>query len=279
MTVELHLHRWEARSPRARLLVIHGLGDHGGRYAHLAGHLTQRGVTVTAPDLPGHGRSPGRRGDARSVAALLARMGALRSREAQEVPDRALFLLGHSMGGLLVLRHVQLGGGRGLAGIVLSAPWLATGAPVPGWKLVLGRVARRLLPGLPLSTGVDPELLSRDPSAIREYREDPLVHHRVTPRLFFGVREAQREARSGPPLNVPALVLVPGGDELVDPHVTRRFAAEQGGEVRVAWLPDARHEPWNDLGKESVFRRIGSWIEDRLDAREDQNPGKAPGYA
>jgi alpha-beta hydrolase superfamily lysophospholipase len=223
--------------------------------------LVAVGLSVFAFDLRGHGRSGGARGDVRSFQEFtedLALMEGVWINHVGSVGRR--FLLGHSMGGLIALRHL-LDGDHGYDGVVLSAPWLR--AAQPAWLRAVGRVSGALFPGLPLPNGLGADRLTRDPEMALEWRRDPLIHRRLIGRLF---REAERVQRSvmregGRTRIPPCLFLIPGDDPVVNGSVTQEFArgfAE--GDVQVEILRERRHEAFNDLGREEVFDLVSSWM-------------------
>lgn len=269
----LFTRRWPVDDPVAGCLLLHGLGDHSGRYGELARVLTGHGLTVAAFDLRGHGRSPGRRGDAPSLEACLEEIDTV-AREARISigGGRPWFLFGHSMGGLLALLYALERPPPDLRGLLVSAPWIATRTPVPAWKELLGRLLRRVAPGVGLSTGLNPDDLSRDPSWVRAYRDDPLVHHRISPRLYHLVGRAQERVRRGE-LNVPALFLVPEDAPLVDGDAARRLAERVGADLRT--FSGFRHEAFGELGRERFFRAVEEWVLARVDRDAHQNPGVA----
>lgn len=261
-----------APQPRARVLVVHGMGEHSGRYSELAVSLAARGFSTLAYDQRGHGRSDGRRGDARSFEQLAEDLALLRT-EADRLLDghQPLFMFGQSMGGLLTLFYL---GSRapGVAAAVISAPWLETlKRPGPLLRSV-GRVLERVAPRAQLRTGLRAEVLTRDPERAAAYTADPLVHDRMTPRLYFSVERAQREVlsrREG--FGVPILVLVPDADGLVNPEPTIRLARRLAShDVELEVLPGVRHEPLQDLGRDRVVKRVGDWLESALELSESE---------
>jgi alpha-beta hydrolase superfamily lysophospholipase len=242
------------------LMLVHGLGEHSGRYADFAGHLTQAGISVFSFDLRGHGRSQGLRGhvDAfpRFLEDLLAMEGEMATRAGSHLPAA---LLGHSLGGLIALRRLQSFAGP-FKGAVLSAPWLR--AAKPDWIRSLGRALGWALPEFPFPSGTDPGRLTRDPEIIRSIREDPLIHRRITGRLYREAERVQAEVLECPgTLRLPLLFLVPGKDRVVQSSVTEAFAQQLTGKgVQIEALPDRLHEPHNDLGREEVYALTSSWL-------------------
>jgi alpha-beta hydrolase superfamily lysophospholipase len=229
----------------------------------VADHLTGRGFGVVALDLRGHGRSEGRRGCLRSFDLFLEDVRLVWEYAERRLPgDAHPFLYGHSLGGLIVLRYAQTRRPP-TPGIVLSAPWLATARRIPPWTRALVSLLSRILPDLPMSRPhSDPGVLSGDPDMQEAYRRDPLVHHRLTPRFFREVVLAQAAAL-GEDLSatLPVLVLAPLDDEMVDTEVTLRWAGSQSQHaVTVARLPSTHHEPHNDVARDAVLDRVGSWL-------------------
>ncbi|MFV2006006.1 MAG: lysophospholipase [Longimicrobiales bacterium] len=256
---------WEAEEATATVVIVHGLGDHSGRYELVAESLVARGFTVFGFDQRGHGRSQGIRGHAESFGQLRGDL-VLAIRKARSVSGRLpVFLWGHSMGGLLVIRHLQADPGD-VRGAVITSPWLATRAPVPEWKRRLARILDRIAPWLALSTGMAPEALMRDAERLRAYREDRLVHDRISPRLYHVVLKEQKAALENPDLfATPGLFLVPQADPLVVPSVTMAFAeAVQDGRATVVPFPGLLHEPHNEPERSDVFLAAGDWIDREL---------------
>lgn len=256
---------WPAGEPRGAVVVVHGFGEHSGRYVDVARFLTDRGWSVFAYDQRGHGESEGRRGRLRDFGVLLDDLDAvIADAERHPAGSGRPFLLGHSMGGLVVIRYLQTRG-PACSGAVLSAPWLGTAVPVPWWKRLMAAVLRHLAPDLTVPTGMDAVLLTRDPDAQRAYREDPLVHGRVSTRLFDEVVDAQHEALSGG-LPVPSLVLVPGDDGVADAERTLGWARGLPGDADVVTLEGLRHEPFQEPEKEAVLTRVAAWLDEVVDS-------------
>ena len=264
--LRLHYRTWEVSRCRAAVILLHGLAEHGGRYDHVGARLAGYGFSSFAMDLRGHGLSEGRRGHADRFDCLLQDVDRFR-REVMGLVDvgAPLFLLGHSMGGLIALRYLEEYD-TDVSGAVILSPWLATAVTVPRWKVAAANALARVLPSLPFRARIDPEMLSTDPEVVRAYRDDPLVHDLITPRLFVEVAAAmglvmQRSDR----LTTPLLFLLPGADRLVNTERSLSFARSLGGsDVTFETYPGHRHELLNEPDRNLVLRDIGDWIAARL---------------
>jgi len=253
---------WDAAGePRAAVLLVHGLGDHSGRYAGLARALAGRRITVAAVDLRGHGRSAGRRGHVASFAEYLGDVEAFRREVVRSLPPGLpLFLLGHSMGGLVALRYLQTHPDVPFRGAILSAPALDLVEAVPAWKRALAAVLSRAVPVVPFPNGIDANDLTRDPEAAAAYRADPLVHDRITPRLYREMRAAMQAARAHrDAVRTPLFFLLPGSDRIV--HTPAALAYAEGRAERVRTYPGFYHESFNEPERAAVFAEVAEWIE------------------
>ncbi len=255
---------WAQGRPHALIAIVHGLDEHSGRYAALAGDLVRAGYAVAAVDLPGHGAAFGARGDVPSWTAV--RDTAVRALWTAPIgldadPARLpRVLLGHSMGGVLALDYA-LAHPRDLTGVVASAPALRSAMP-PWWKLALANVARVTAPSLGFPAGLDESGMSRDPEVLRARKDDPLMHDKISPRLYEAFNDArQRVLRDARRLSVPALLLHGDADRVVDPRGTAEFAAAAPkGLVTHRTYPGAYHEIFNDTDRAKVVADLVEWL-------------------
>jgi alpha-beta hydrolase superfamily lysophospholipase len=251
-------------APRAVVISLHGLGDHSGLYPMVAEALAPHGIAVYSPDLRGNGRSPGPRGYIDSWADLREDLRRLVQRTRAELPGVPLFLLGNSLGGLVVLDYASHHP-EGTRGIVALAPPLgALGVPAP--LLALGRVLSRVWPRFSLETGMDLGGLSRDPAVVEEVLADPLFHRRGTARLSTEVTATiARVQRAAPEFPVPLLVVHGDADRMVPPEGSRRFVARAGQrDKELLEIPGAYHALLADLDGERVLAAIRDWIAARI---------------
>ncbi len=213
---------------RGVVLLVHGLGEHAGRYERLARRLNSWGFAVRGYDQYGHGESNGERGNITGTPRLLDDLAdvieSTRTRIPQGVP---LILLGHSMGGLVAaclvaLRKVQIDA------LVLSSPALDAG--LNAFQKLLLATLPRIAPNLTVGNGLDPDFLSHDPDVVAAYKADPMVHDRVSGRLARFIADAGPVViEHAPQWNVPTLLLYAGADKLVNPRGSRAFAGARPG--------------------------------------------------
>jgi alpha-beta hydrolase superfamily lysophospholipase len=256
----LHWRSWPAASPKAVVAVVHGLGEHSGRYAHLAEALNCMGFACWAVDLRGMGRSDGRRGHVDRWQQWVDDCSAFHDMVRERSGELEVVPLGHSFGGVVVASAV-LGGAVRPRRFVLSNPAFRPAVRVPGWKLLMGRATSGLVPTVTLGNEVDPRLLSRDPAVAAEYAGDALVHDRISSRLFTEwVAASQAALHRAGDLGVPCLLIVSDEDRIIDPEGSLEFARRAGGRVKVVRYPGRYHEPFNDLDAEEVFADLAAWL-------------------
>ncbi len=281
--IRLHYRCWEVPTPRAVVIVCHGLGEHSGRYKDLAQDFARAGLSTYALDHRGHGRSDGRKGHVRRFVRYIHDLEKFRRRVVGAVGTEVpLIFLGHSLGGLILIRYLQEYAGIPARGAVLSAPLLGVAVDVPQWKEQLARALYYTIPALPMSSGLDPQYLSHDVQVIEAYKRDALVHDRVTPRLYG---ELQREIgiafQQVDRLRVPMLMLIPSADKLARPDLMQRFSRSLTGSaaMRVKTYPGLYHEVLNEATRSSVVADLLGWIERHISgyAHAQSNTGESAG--
>lgn len=249
---------------RATILLVHGLGEHVGRYDHVARRLNDWGFEVRGYDQFGHGESEGPRGGLPTPTRLLADLAEMvDSSRASMAPGAPLILLGHSMGGLVAARFMSLGL-RPVQALVMSSPALDLGLNV--FQKLLLAVLPGVAPDLSLGNGLDAALISRDPKTVADYRADPLVHDRICPRLARFMADAGAATlASAAQWQLPTLLLYAGADRLVNPAGSRAFAAAAPGSVVSAHCFEGMyHELFNEPDRESVFAQLRQWLDQRF---------------
>ncbi len=245
---------------RAAIVLAHGAGEHSGRYGHVAARLVDEGYAVYALDHRGHGRSDGRRALVDRLDRVVADLDALIVLAAAEHAGATTFLIGHSMGGTIAVRHAMLHQDR-LAGLILSAPLAALEAASPTTR-AMARMLSALTPRLPLFA-IDPALISRDPAVVDAYRTDPLVHHSRLP--VRTVAELGRAVESFPDavkeITIPTLIMYGTADQLCPPAGSVMLAERIGsGEKMLKSYEGLYHEILNEPERERVMDDLCAWL-------------------
>jgi alpha-beta hydrolase superfamily lysophospholipase len=257
----LYLRDWPNPTAHDAVLIVHGLGEHSGRYEALAHWFLARGYAVRSYDQRGHGHTPGPRAAIRHGDDLLRDLAAV-YRDYASGCSKPPLLLGHSMGGLVALRTV-LDGRLEPPALVLSSPALRTFEAA--WLRRLAAWLTHVLPNLPLRNGLPLEGLSHDPKVLEDYRNDPLCSGAVTPRMAdFIFRAGVSSIADAWRLKVPTLLLVAGSDRLVDPSGSREFAdgAWATKQLTSRFFDTLFHELFNETetGRHQVLAQLAEWL-------------------
>ncbi len=262
----LHTRYWPATAPaRGQVLIVHGLGEHIERYAHVAAALNTAGWDVQGWDHRGHGRSEGRRGDISDAEALLRDTALVI--DALRRPALPFVLLGHSLGGLIAARFVAeallprpAAWSRPLDGLVLSSPALDAG--LNGAQKLALALAENLAPGLAVGNGLKPGWICRDATVVAAYTADPLVHDRITARLTrFIIDAGELVLATAPRWQLRTLLMWAGADRCVAPRGSEAFAAAAPANVVATrpW-PGLYHEIFNEPERADVLRVLTDWL-------------------
>ncbi len=255
--------------PQAVICLVHGLGEHVARYAHVAQALNAAGYAVLGFDQRGHGKTPGKKGVTPPFDRLLDDMKLLLEDVAQRFPGKARFLYGHSMGGNLVLNYAirRKPDTQMIAGVIATSPGLRTAFKPPAAKVAAGKILYRLAPDMVMPNGLELAALSRDPAVVQAYVADPLVHDKMSARLGLDILQqgewALMHAAEFPA--IPLLLVHGACDRLTSVPATEEFA----GKLRAAgktnftlkiW-PDCYHETHNEPEKAQVIQYMIDWLD------------------
>ena len=254
----LRARAWEpAEPPKSMLGIVHGLGEHAGRYAAIVESFTRAGSVVVAYDQRGHGRTGG---PLPSFATLLDDIDLLVS-EMQRRGDLPKFLFGQSLGGSLVLNYALRRRPR-LTAVIALSPLLTPTVPPPAWRLGLARFLSLVWPSCSLYSGVNPDDLSHDPYVARQYRQDPLVHSRVSAILGTSMLTAGQWAIDhADQLPLPALLMHGTGDRLTSAESSRTFASRAGSRCTLQIWEGLFHELHFETERDQVLQRIRDWMQ------------------
>ncbi|MEM7586287.1 MAG: lysophospholipase [Acidobacteriota bacterium] len=256
---------WPAAEPRAALQLVHGIGEHSGRYEHAGDVFAALGIDVAAIDNRGCGESGGRRAHIDDFGTFLDDLeDQLSERRELGVP---VILFGHSLGGLMTAAYLAQRRQPAPDLAILSAPALAPAAPP--WQRIAAAVLGRLAPRLFIRVAIPPEVLSRDEAVQRAYVEDPLMVSGATAGLALQIfKTMKRTSAAYDRVELPLYVLHGEADRLVPIKASRPLAGRPNVTYR-SW-PNLRHECLNEPEREQVMAEISSWIDARLKALDAQ---------
>jgi lysophospholipase len=260
---QLHQKNVAPADPWATLAIVHGYGDHAGRYLHFMRWLGERGVASHAIDLRGHGRSTGRRGHVRRWEEYLDDLSAFLAQPAMRSRG-PLFVLGHSHGGLIVAAAVIAGVNR-VAGCILSSPYFANRLPVPFYKRAFARVLNPIVPWLRIRTGLSPVMVTHDEKMQKESEVDPLMLRTATPSWYLETRRVQTQIVSeAGRFKLPLLMFIAGDDGIAEPAAADAFFQASGStDKTLKQWPGMLHEILRERGRESAFDAILDWMRAR----------------
>jgi alpha-beta hydrolase superfamily lysophospholipase len=266
---QLAVYDWAlpASQPLGTVVLVHGLGEHAGRYGEVAAHLHQWGFAVRAYDQQGHGQSEGARGDLLRPGSLQADLCRVidDTRQHPSLQGIPLILLGHSMGGLVVARTLAEGL-RPVDAAVLSSP--ALGAFPNFFQKILLAILPRIAPHLRVDNGLKAEFVSRDPDVVKAYQADAMVHRRIATGLAAWIlKNGDKTLDDAAKWQVPTLLLYAGQDRLVNAQASADFARSAPKAVVQAECFEAMyHEIFNDLYRAQVFTALKRWLLARFSA-------------
>ena len=254
----LFVRHWRLPEARETLLIVHGFGEHGGRYETFARAMADRGISSLCPDLYGHGRTPGRRGE---LASLDDSVQVLSELAGEQIASGRLSVFGHSFGGLLAILWA-LRDPSHMRCLAVQSPLLEVGFPIPRWKSALAEALAVVWPNASLGLGLDAAWLSHDPQVADDYRRDPLVHQRMTAGTYARLQHAKGEAMAqATRLRVPTLLLYGLEDTIISIAHCERFAQSLQCPKRVVMFPHARHELHHETIRSDAADAIAQWLE------------------
>ena len=252
------------RSPgdnvRAVILLVHGLGDHIQRFTHWADMFLGKNIGFLGIDLPGHGRSDGKRGNIRNYSLTHEMLDIMIVEYKKTFPGIPVFLYGHSLGGGIVLEYI-LKRNPEITGAIVTSPWLRLSFEPNRTKIFLVRVLKSLFPSLIQPSGLVVNHISHDRTVVEKYISDPLVHTRISLSLFHsGVTAARYSLNNAGSLKIPLLLIHGSEDLITSPEGSREFASKTKLAELKIW-EGGFHELHNEPFKDEVFLYILKWIE------------------
>lgn len=262
----LYTQTWLPDSPpKGMVAFFHGLGEHSGRYRHVAEALTKEGYGLHMGDLTGHGKTYGKRGHIMSWEEFREDARTIMEGARRAAPDATHFFGGHSLGGLIAL-SVAVGNPPGYQGVIASAPALRAAFSIPGWKVWLGSQLSRIAPGTSMSTGLPAKYICRDQAVVDAYTSDPLVHDKTSARMAIETFRAQAYILSHAHEIRLSLLMMYGTEDRVVSPVAGKEAFEQISSSDKTWreYEGYYHEIFNEVERERPLRDMINWMDARL---------------
>ncbi|MGB4291888.1 MAG: lysophospholipase [Bacteroidales bacterium] len=249
---------------RASVIMVHGLGEHIMRYSDWATKFTSAGIIFQGVDLPGHGKSDGKRGHIKNYAQIDEMLDILVEESTKSYPERPVFIYGHSMGGGIVLSYL-IKRNPHIKGAIVTSPWIRLAFPPSGVKVTLARIMKSILPSLTQHTGLVTEHLSHKQDEVDKYEKDPLVHGRISVSLFFSaVSSGEYILKNAEIINVPVLLLHGAEDKITSPVASMEIASRSNRVTFRLW-EGGYHELHNEPFRDEVFSVIINWIKSNME--------------
>lgn len=260
---EIFWQEWLPESdPRAVMILVHGLGEHSTRYAHLAQRFTDAGIAVFALDNRGHGKTPGTRG-VMDFDKVVTDIGERLEDVRERYPDAPVIVFGHSLGGLLTMTYT-VRNRPAITAQIASAPALDSELREQRLKFALANLLGGIVPDIVLPTGLDSSGVSRDPKVVAAYDADPLVHDKGSTGLAKATFAAMDDMMAQTTFPVPLLIVHGTGDRLTVPAASKTFVNQVTGDVTLIEYEGIYHELHNEPEQDEVFADIMEWLEQHL---------------
>ena len=262
--IELVSLGWKPASPKAVVVLIHGHGEHINRYQHVAEALTNAGYAMQAFDLRGHGRSAGNRGHTPSYEHLMNDITDFISDAQKRYPGLPVFLYGHSMGGNQVINYALKTPGI-LKGVIATGPWLKLAFDPPAAQVMVAKLLNGIAPSFSLASGLSQSALSRDLEVVKKYAADPLVHDKISVRLYTSMYGNGLWAlEHAADLKIPMLLMHGSADGLTSAAASEEFAKKAGKLVTLRIWEGFYHEIHNEPEKFEVLQTIVTWLDQQV---------------
>lgn len=259
---KIYFQKWSPeQSPRANVLLVHGVGEHSSRYGHVGDHFSHAGIALTGFDLLGHGKSDGQRGHADSYDVFCREIDHFANELSEQQPSIPIFLYGHSMGGLIVLYYSLYRKPQKIKGVISTSPGLVPGYPIPAWKTALGNFLYTIFPTFSMKNGLPLDGISHDKEVVAAYKADPLNHPYISARMGMDlIRNGQKVSQKAAEFPLPLLLMVGSEDHLVDPKAVIDFGQKSNHKTTLKVWDNGFHELHNETFKIEVLNTMTDWI-------------------
>lgn len=256
---------WASNKIKGVVVLVHGMGEHSGRYVHVAKKMVAHEFALVAYDHFGHGKTEGKKGHNPGYDMVLESISKLVEEAISIFGDLPIFLYGHSMGGNAVVNYLLRKKKYPVKGAVVTSPFLGLAFTPPKWKLTMGRLLQKIAPSITMGNELDTALISRDKKEVEKYCQDPMVHDKVSPNYSISFIDAGKWAiENASLLSCPMLLLHGTADQITDPICSESFA-KNTDLVTLKLYRGGYHELHNDLCKEEVLQDITDWLETQVE--------------
>jgi len=256
---------WKVHEPKAMICMIHGLGEHSGRYEHVGDYFITNNCSFFAIDLRGHGLSEGKKGHASSMDILLGDVEELMMHAREIHNDCPMFLYGHSLGGNIVTNFVLKQNTSELTGAIVSSPWLKLANEPASWQISVAAYISKFLPWFTQPNGLDIADLTNLDEVNQAYKNDLLVHNKISTRLFtLGYNSGIWALKNADRLKIPIFMFHGSEDKITSQESSHEFAEKVGDLVSYKIWSGIKHEPHNDRDADAVLKSIIDWINKQL---------------
>ncbi|GAA5021768.1 lysophospholipase [Marivirga lumbricoides] len=250
-------------NPEKVLLIIHGHGDYAGRYVHVAEHFATKNINSAILTLRGHGNSEGKRGHASSMEQLLLDVEYFVRKVRRNNIDAKLYLYGHSMGGNIVLNYLLKDQSNEIEGAIITSPWIKLVFQPAKWKVMAGNIMADIIPSFSESSGLDASEISTLPDEVKKYKEDQLIHDKISARLFKVITKGGETILSrSEKFHHPVFIAHGLADKITDAFASKKLADSNS---LFSWhgYEGNKHEIQNDVAKEQLLQDIEEWLKDK----------------
>ena len=247
--------------PKAIIIIVHGYGEHSGRYKHWAEKFVKHGYFVLAFDLRGHGLSEIRQGYRLSYYKFMKDLSVVCEKAESIFPEIPKIIYGQGFGGNLVINYL-ISGTCNFDGIIVSSPWLEAEFNIPKLKLLFGNLFKNIVPRFLISMNIRPEHLTRDPEHAQNIMNDPLILHQIPARLLFEINAAGiRASKSIYKINLPMLVMHGTADKITSFKASKEFVMNSSSQTTFREWTGHYHDLHNDIDADEVFNYVTEWLD------------------
>jgi len=253
---------WSGENSKAVIAMVHGHGEHKMRYKHVATFFDLHDIAIVAMDLRGHGESGGKRGHTPSFDQWMDDVEQFLMEVRNRYNDVPLILYGHSMGGNIVTNYLLRKETNDIQAAIVTDPLFRIAFEPPKWKVLVGNWMSNIWPSLAQPTGLNADHISTDPEEVKKYKNNPLVHDKMSARMFVEVFAAADWAMEhAKELKTPTLMMHGAADEITSPKGSKEFTAKSNDKVTLKLWEGMYHEIQNEVDKQLVFDYELAWIE------------------